>query len=212
MIVRNKTPKLLCEKYWENQIKIFHNKTLNTPTVRDHRYIMNLNLGCLLNKKPEKHIDNHKIKSIDTDFKYLPKLENDIVLWRGIPKYHPLQTSYFNVLYNNIESLNRGDIYVNRAYMFGAVQKLTAEVFRHNWYDEGLLIKMDIPKGAQVSLTDFEGIMPRYSKWICLNKEPIENGYLVELEYIPPDNKIKNNSLKTKVINFVNSIKTLCRL
>ena len=153
----------------------------------------------------------HVIKSVDIDFKCLPKLKKDIVLWRGIPEYHPLKTTYLKNLYKIIESLKKGDIYVNRAYMYGAVEKDIAESFRHNWHEEGLLIKMNIPEGAQVSLTNFEGIMPRYSKWICLNNEPIKDGHLIELQYVLPEDRVIKHSFKNNIKIFINSIKNTCK-
>ena len=208
MNIYKKTPQLLCEKYWNKQRKITKNKSSKSTTIKDHRYVINLN-GCLLSYKPLKHVDFSDFISVDNDFKHLPKLKNDIVLWRGIPKYHPIFESYFKAIYNKIETLKKGDILVNRSYIFGAHDRNIAEVYRHNLYEEGLLLKMNIKKGAQVSLTDFEGIMPRYSKWICLDKKEIKNGYMVELDYILPDEKMKNNYFRIGITNFINNIKNI---
>ena len=96
----------------------------------------------------------------------------------------------------------KGDILVTPAYVYGAVEKRVAEFFR---YDDsgGLLLKMNVPKGAKVSLTNFEGIFPRYSKWLCINKEEINNGFLIELNLILP---LKEEIRTNKFLKFLKNI------
>ena len=209
MNINKKTTQLLCEKYWAKQNKNYKKKLKKDTTVEYHGYIYSLNVGCLLNNKPSKDVNLKRIISVDNDFKHLPKQKNDMVLWRGIQKEHYLFETYLDTIYKKLETLKNGDIFVNNAYMFGACKKSDAEFFMEGASKEGLLLKLNIKKGAQVSLTNFEGIMPRYSKWICKNNEKTKTGNFIELEQILPENNTKNNYINRKITKLINSIKNI---
>ena len=199
-------PQLFCEKYWAKQAERMPKVSSQKITVQEHGKIYTANAFCLINNYPSPSDQKrcwHIIKSVDNDFKQLAKLENDIVLWRGIPRTHAFKNSYADNLYNKTKNLKKGDILVTPAYVYGAVEKRVAESFRYDDDSGGLLLKMNVPKGTQVSLTNFEGIFPRYSKWLCINKEEIHNGFLIELNLILP---LKEEIRTNKFLKFLKNI------
>lgn len=180
---------LLCEKYWAKQLNCLQKNVLNKETVENNRQIHKANMRCILTdcKQPSPKLDQYYIKNADIEFKQLKPSNEDMIFWRGINKETSNGNKIKSYLYNKLINLKKNDTYVMRNYAFASKHKDIAETFRIGEGEEGIIIKMLVPRGAQYSKTWYEVIFPRYSKWTCLKNEKMGDTTFVELKYNLPE-------------------------
>ena len=114
------------------------------------------------------------------EFKQLKPSNEDMIFWRGINK-EKSGNKIKKYLYEKLLNLKKDDIYVMRNYAYATEDRIIAESYKGRCKgEEGTLIKMLVPKGAQYSKNWYEVIFPRYSSiflyldkyTICVNVNP----------------------------------------
>lgn len=189
MKIHNTKNMLLCEKYWAKQLNCKPQNVLNREAVGQYLHIYTINMNGILSdckqSSPEQIQDC--IKNADKEFKQLKPSNEDMVFWRGINKEVSNANKIKSYLYNKLINLKKNDTYVMRNYAYASEHKDIAQAYRIGAKEEGILIKMLVPKGAKYSKTWYEIIFPRYSKWTCINNETIDDTTFIELKYNLPD-------------------------
>ena len=180
---------LFCEKYWAKQLSRIPKDNHNKDAIKDDFHIFKVNMNCLLTNKTQSSLSEiqHYIKTADMEFKQLDGSKEDMIFWRGINK-EKSGNKIKKYLYEKLLNLKKDDIYIMRNYAYATENRLIAESYKGRCKgEEGILIKMHVPKGAQYSKKWYEVIFPRYSKWICLNNQKMGDTTFIELKYNLPD-------------------------
>ena len=179
---------LFCEKYWAKKLNHNPKITPHKEMIEDDYHIFKINMNCILSneKQSSSKQNQYYIQNTDMEFKQLKPSNEDMIFWRGINK-EKSGNKIKKYLYEKLLNLKKDDIYVMRNYAYATEDRIIAESYKGRCKgEEGILIKMLVPKGAQYSKNWYEVIFPRYSKWTCLKNEKMGDTTFVELKYNLP--------------------------
>lgn len=176
---------LFCHQYWRKVLT--HNKEI--PNVS--RFEFNDANIALMGFTHSNNL-NSLIKDNDLAQKLLSKrIDNDIVLWRGISKPDTDNNKYNYAinLYKKCSTLRKGDTFYMPEYSFWSDNKNTALNYGNK---NGILYELKVPKGTNI----FQKIYPifqRASKFLCTENNTIVNGNNklnhIKLDLLPRDVK-----------------------
>ena len=127
------------------------------------------------------------IAKTDLDFKNLKPLQEQMTVYRCIPK-RPESLKKENVLFDKAISLKTGDKLAMREYAYCTPEKSYAQSYLN---DGGIMYEMILPKGTRISQAGIDCTMPRYSQWECIDNVMEDGIHKVKLKYILPDESWK---------------------
>ena len=172
-----KVKPLLCEQYWNHirkTTKHINKKELTTVSTFDINDVNNYLIGSKYTSeeritrllKPDTVED--VIAKTDIAIKNSESLKQNTVFYRGI-QVDTRDKVPFNRL-NNIKNLNKGDTFNTPVYDFVTKVFSLAEFFSKE-NGKGVLLEINVPKGTKVLRTGGGYVLPRGSKFECINNE-----------------------------------------
>ncbi len=204
---------LFCQKYWNNVLQK-NKKNLNSinkiSTNFDltdvNRYLLDYyEDGFLpdLEKSIGMKLNEFIVKS-DLEFKFLKPTKTPLTLWRGVGNPDYMTNPLLKALFKKSLDAKEGDIVCMPIYAYTSTDREYSELFLRR--NGGILYQIEVPQGSKISgFVDYT--FPRYSRFECTGTEQLEDGKLIKLKYIKPEdtnlpkNKPVKNALKKDFIN-----------
>ena len=127
------------------------------------------------------------INQADKEFLELKPTKRNMVLWRGIPVPNPQNYLYNEIikcLFEKANSLKIFDKIIMPEYAYAGYEIEDAEIYSDI---NGIIYKINVPKGSKVSRNRFDVIFPRNSEFICKKAGEYKGRKIFDLDYILPN-------------------------
>lgn len=176
-------PLKICQEYWNRQLL---NRVNNKTEVSCHHLLHEVNLNSLFS---DSFYASHNpiIQKADKEFRELKPTEQNMTIWRGIrvpDKNSFFYNKYIQYLFDKANSLKLNDRFVMREYAYAGYTQDDAEMYAsHN----GIVFKINVPRGAKISRNKIDITLPRYSELICRDIEKYKYYKMYTLDYILPN-------------------------
>ena len=126
------------------------------------------------------------IEITDKEFKVLPKLKEDLKVFRCVNEKPDFSDQYKR--YAQSLKIKKGEIIRMPEYAYATSDIDYAKIYLPD--NKGIIYDILIPKGARVSKTGYginnEIVFPRCSQFECVGTEQQGEAFIVKLKYIKP--------------------------
>ena len=184
-----------CQKVWsETNLSRFRRCKI-TGNVTHHGYLNGINhhLTSGFNPKglsevfsPTGITSKEMIEITDQEFKVLPKLKDDLCVFRCVGEKPDFLSEYKR--YSKSLKVQKGDVVTMPEYAYATSDIDYAKVYLPN--NKGILYNISVPKGSRISQTgsgvNNEVVFPRCSQFECMGTEQHGDTLIVKLKYIKP--------------------------